>query len=198
MKFRRNELKVFFYFCPNTNHTMKSSQISPKFIFVSIAILIAALSRLFPHLPNFTPVAAIALFGGAFLPDKRSAFLIPFAAMIISDLFLGFSASTFPVYFCFAFTVILGLALREKVSVLSVAAASLLSSIVFFLATNLPVWYSSLSLYPNTLEGTMESYTAALPFFSYTVAGDLFYTAILFSLFSVAQKNIPALVKSKV
>ena len=102
---------------------MKSNFLSPKFIFVSVAILIAALSRLLPHLPNFTPVAAIALFGGAFLPDRKSAFIIPFAAMFLSDLFLGLSASTVPVYFCLAFTVILGLIIKNKITICSAKTA---------------------------------------------------------------------------
>lgn len=166
-------------------------------MFVSMAIAIAALSRLFPHLPNFTPVAAIALFGGALMPDKKSAFLIPFGAMFLSDLFLGFSASTLPVYLCFAFTVLIGLALKNKVTVISIAAGSLVSSTVFFLVTNLPIWYTSISLYPNTFLGLMQSYTAALPFYRASAMGDLFYTTILFALFSLAQKSIPALSKSK-
>lgn len=177
---------------------MKANFLTPKFIFTSVAILIAALSRFLPHLPNFTPIAAMALFGGAFLPDKKSAFLIPFAAMFLSDLFLGFSASTLPVYMCFAFSVFLGISIRNKVTVLSVAGMSLTSSLVFFLVTNLPFWYSSLSLYPLSVAGTVQSYIAALPFFTNSTAGDLFYSAVLFSFFHVAQKNIPALSLSKI
>ncbi len=176
---------------------MKSISISPKFILVVVAIGIAALSRLVPHLPNFTPVAAIALFGGAYIQDKKFAFLIPFLALFLSDLFLGFSSSTLPVYLCFAFTVALGIIIRKNVSILSVGGASLLSTLVFFLVTNLPFWYVGLSLYPLTVEGTLVSYTAALPFLSYSLAGDLFYSAVLFSLFGLAQKNIPALVESR-
>lgn len=175
---------------------MKAIQITPKFIFVSTAIVIAALSRLFPHIPNFTPLAAIALFGGALLPDKKMAFAIPFGAMILSDLFLGFSASTVPVYFCFWITVILGGAIKNKLTIISVAGASLISSLGFFLITNLPFWYTSIGLYPNTISGILESYIAALPFFRTSILGDLFYSGILFSLFGLAQKRIPAFSKS--
>ena len=93
---------------------MNSKNLSPKFIFISSAIGIAAVSRLLPHLPNFTPVAAIALFGGAYLNDRKAAFLIPFIALILSDLFLGFSASTPAVYMCFAVTVFIGQFIRNK------------------------------------------------------------------------------------
>ena len=175
---------------------MKSTIFSPKFIFVSIAIFIAAVSRFFPHLPNFTPIAAIALFGGAYLTDKKLAFIIPFLAMFLSDIFLGFSESSFPVYTCFALTVFIGFRLQNKVTALSVAGASLVSSVVFFMVTNLPVWYTALALYPNTFQGTMMSYESALPFFRYSAAGDLFYSALLFSTFYLAQKSIPSLSKS--
>ncbi|MBC8101141.1 MAG: hypothetical protein H7Z41_00955, partial [Cytophagales bacterium] len=57
---------------------------------VYLLIVLAALSRLLPHPPNFTPVAAMALFGAAMLPDKRLALLAPLAALLLSDLFLGF------------------------------------------------------------------------------------------------------------
>src|SRR3989442_15488674 len=52
-------------------------------------VLVAAASRLVPHPPNLTPIAAMALFGGAYFPDKRAAFLVPLAAMFLSDLVLG-------------------------------------------------------------------------------------------------------------
>jgi hypothetical protein len=174
---------------------MKSNSRTTQIIFISSAIGIAALSRLVPHLPNFTPVAAMALFGGAYIQNKKLAFLIPFAALLLSDLVLGFSLSTLPVYMCFAFTVAIGLAIRTKVSVVSVGLGAVLSSLVFFLITNLPIWYSSLSLYPLTVAGTLQSYTAALPFLTNSLAGDLFYSALLFSIYGVAQKNIPALAK---
>ena len=34
-------------------------------------------------------IAAVALFGGAYLSDKRLAFLVPMAALFLSDLVIG-------------------------------------------------------------------------------------------------------------
>lgn len=175
---------------------MKSNIFTPKFIFVSSAIFIATASRLLPHLPNFTPIAAIALFGGAAINDKRLAYLIPFVALFLSDLFLGFSASTLPVYLCFAFTVFLGTTMQKKSSVVKLIGSTLLSSLVFFLVTNLPFWYTALQLYPTNFEGMMMSYTAALPFFGYSIAGDLFFVALLFSAFAYTERSFPSLVKN--
>ncbi len=52
-------------------------------------ILLAALSRLLPHPPNFSPVEAVALFGGAYFARRSTAIWVPLAAMFISDLALG-------------------------------------------------------------------------------------------------------------
>jgi uncharacterized protein DUF6580/diphthamide synthase len=57
-------------------------------------VLTAAMSRLLPHPPNLTPLAALALFGGANFAGKRTAFLVPLAALFLTDLFLGFSVLT--------------------------------------------------------------------------------------------------------
>ena len=64
---------------------MKTKILSPRFIFVGTALLVAAFSRLLPHLPNVTPVAAMALFGGAYLSNKRLAVVLPLLAMLLSD-----------------------------------------------------------------------------------------------------------------
>ena len=76
---------------------MKKIEISPKFYVVLTMIFAAALMRLIPHWPNFTPIAATALFGGTFLKRKELAFLIPVSAMLLSDLVLGFHSSMFSV-----------------------------------------------------------------------------------------------------
>jgi len=71
---------------------------TPRMILVFTAIIAAVVMRLMPHWPNFTPVAAIALFGGAYINRKYLAFLLPVAAMLISDLFLGFHSAMIAVY----------------------------------------------------------------------------------------------------
>ena len=129
---------------------------------------------------NFTAMGAVALFSGATYKDKRIAFTIPMLAMLASDFLLGFHPSLFPVYACFGTTVFLGRLISSTPGIISVASLSLASSLIFFLVTNLPIWYTSLHLYPLTLTGTIESYTMALPFFGNQVAGDFVYNALLF------------------
>ena len=71
-------------------------------------IVLAALSRLIPHPPNFAPIAAIALFGGAVFADRRLAYAVPVVAMLLSDLLLGFHDQMLLVYACIAAVVWLG------------------------------------------------------------------------------------------
>ena len=71
-------------------------------------ILIAVLFRLIPHLPNFTPVTAIALFGGIYFSNKKMAYLIPLFIMAISDTFLGFHTISLFVYVAFLLVCFIG------------------------------------------------------------------------------------------
>src|SRR6266536_6661526 len=62
-----------------------STTIRSRFWLMAGLVFGAALLRLLPHPPNFTPVAAIALFGGAHFARKFWAFAVPLAAMFVSD-----------------------------------------------------------------------------------------------------------------
>ncbi len=167
-----------------------------------IAFLVAAAaSRLLPHPPNFTPIAAIALFGAAKLSNKYMAFLAPLVIMFLSDLVLGFHSGMWVVYMTFIMITLLGLSLRNKISTGKVLGASLASSVIFFLVTNFAAWYGN-GLYPQNFAGIIESYAAGLAFanngvmgnfFLNSVAGDLFYSSVLFGGFYLVQKQLPQL-----
>jgi hypothetical protein len=160
-----------------------------QFIFAIILIVLASITRFIPHPFNFTAVGAMALFAGANFRDKKFAFLLPILVMFITDAILGFHFSMVPVYACFAFTVWMGWKISSRQSVFSIVSASLISSVVFFLITNLPIWYADLSLYPVSIKGTLESYTMALPFFWNQISGDLFYNLVLFGCYYIVVKK---------
>jgi hypothetical protein len=151
----------------------------------------AALSRLLPHPPNFTPVAALALFAGACLPSAAQAFAVPMAAMLASDLVLGFHDQMPAVYLCFALTVGLGRLIQERRRIVPLALAALSASLLFFAVTNLAVWVSG-SLYPRTPAGLAECFVLALPFFGNTLLGDALCTAALFFAFAFVERLVPA------
>lgn len=154
-------------------------------MFAIFLIIGAALLRLVPHIPNVAPIAGMALFGGAYL-NKKYAILVPLAAMALSDIFLGFNASSPMVYTSFLITGFIGLWLRNHKNAGTVIGASLISSIIFYLLTNFNFWYAT-SLYPKTLSGMLEAYVMALPFFRNTIFGDLFYTGVFFSSYELVQ-----------
>ncbi|THH41201.1 DUF6580 family putative transport protein [Neolewinella litorea] len=155
-------------------------------------IFLAAASRLLPHWPNFGPVGAMALFGAAMFDRKWMAFMVPFAALYLSDLalnnlwyaeyyegfFWGFNAW---VYAGFGITVLMGLGLlrARQFSWLRLGGVTLGTTAIFFLLTNLGVWLGS-PLYPQTVTGLVAAYTAGLPFLLNSLAGDLLFAALLF------------------
>jgi hypothetical protein len=165
-----------------------------RFVTLVGIVLAAAAMRLLPHPPNVTPIAAIALFGGAHFASKRAALAVPLLAMWLSDLVLGFGVHrVMPfVYASFALIVVLGRLIRDRRSALAVGAAALTGSVLFFVITNVGVWLVG-DLYPRTVEGLVACYVAAIPFFRNTLAGDLLYAGALFGGFALAEWRFPAL-----
>jgi len=141
-------------------------------------ILLAVVARLVPHAPNFAPIGGLALFSGAHF-KKKSALLIPLAAMFFSDIFLGFHKTIPYVYLSFILITIIGKYLKENPKVINLISASLLSSVLFFLITNFGVWVTG-SMYLKTVNGLLQSYLMGLPFFRNTLISDLFYTFSFF------------------
>ena len=156
------------------------------------AILVAAVLRLVPHPPNFTPIGAMALFSGAYLGRRALAFAAPLGALVLSDLVLGFYHGQATVYFSVALIVMIGMVALTRRTVLRVGAAAIASSVLFFLITNLGMWLFS-GFYPRSWIGLEACYIAAIPFFQNTFAGDLFYATLLFGGFRVAELLIPQL-----
>lgn len=158
-----------------------------------VAIFAAAAMRLLPHPPNFSPIAAMALFSGAYLPKRALSFAAPFGALLLSDLLLGgFYPGMSFVYLSFALTVLIGWAISKRKTPLAIGGAAVGSAILFFLLTNFGVWLFS-GFYPLTVAGFVACYVAAIPFFQNTLAGDLFFTALLFGGFAAAERFVPAI-----
>lgn len=141
---------------------------------LSAMVLAAAAFRLLPHPSNFTPVGAMALFAGTAFADRRIALLIPIAAMVLSDLLLGFSIVTPFVYGSIALATVIGFWIRRRRSVATVLGGAVASAILFFIITNFAVW-ALFDYYPKTAAGLVVCYVAAIPFFQNTLAGDLFF-----------------------
>lgn len=163
--------------------TPSPSALAPKPIaLIAGLIVLAALSRLAQPMPNFTPIEALGLFAGAHLADRRLALLLPLGAMLLSDLFLGIHALLPLVYACLALNVWLGTRLGAEAGYGRILGFGLFGAVVFFVVTNFAVWLGS-GMYPPTLDGLLQCYVAALPFFRNSIAGMAVYTLLLFGLY---------------
>ena len=159
-------------------------------------ILAAVAMRLLPHPSNFTPIGALALFAGAHFDDKRWAFIVPLAAMLLSDLVLGFHGQMPIIYAAFVVIVAMGFWLKEKKSAVNIAGASVVAATFFFIVSNFSVWAFD-GLYPTTLQGLVTCYVAAIPFFQNTLLGNLFYAAVLFGGFALVEKKLPVIAPAR-
>ena len=160
-------------------------------LFLLALTALAVVSRLIPHPMNFAPVAALALFGGAYF-DRRYAFALPLVVLIVSDAFLGFYDGIAWVYGSFFLVNLIGWWLRGRKSITMIAGATLLGSVLFFVVTNFGVWLGG-GLYTPDMAGLLNCYIAAIPFFRNSLAGDAFYVAILFGAAELASRKVPVL-----
>lgn len=157
------------------------SLINKKQFIIITFIVIAAVIRLFPHIPNVTPITAMALFSGVYFTDKKYAFIIPLLAMFLSDIFLGFSMITLFVYAAFILVGYIGIA-SKKMNIKTI----LISSLSFFIITNFGVWLIG---YPKTFNGLLECYTLAIPFFRNSLIGDFFFAGVMYFAFEFVSKR---------
>jgi hypothetical protein len=185
------------------------TRLSPKqqLKLAAMVIVSAVVMRLAPHIPNFAPMTAAALFAAAYLP-KRYILIVPLIALAVSDYLLlyvnpfsepifnfshlqplsaMFNNTTAYVWGSFMISALLGLALRKKRNTLRVGGITVAASLQFYLITNFGVWAAG--AYARDISGLWASYSAGLPFLSWTVAGDLFYTATFFALYGLALKQ---------
>ncbi len=190
---------------------MKKNQ--PKIILVLSAIMVAAIFRLIPHWPNFTPMAAIALAGGALITNRFLGFVLPLLAMFISDLltvmFINYQWTTPVEYFTSSETGLVYLSILamtalgawfgnrnytksttentgkffQKKYSTDLLNVSFLSALVFFLISNFGTWISAHSLMPKTFSGLIATYEMGIPFFGYNLLGNIFYSFLMFGFF---------------
>lgn len=172
--------------------TNQKSSFAPGPVALTVMIVLAALSRILPHPFNFTPIEAMALFGGAYFANRWLSLAVPLLAMLLADFFLGFHSGMPVIYSTILLISILGFALRGKVTALRVAGFGLVSATLFFLVTNFAVWLEG-SMYPMNASGLLSCYIAGIPFFHWQLAGVATYCILLFGGFAFLRSHMPAL-----
>ncbi|OLY93173.1 hypothetical protein SAMN05444008_104308 [Cnuella takakiae] len=183
---------------------------------LGLLILVASLYRIWDGRPlGFAPQIAMAIFGGAIIADKKLAFVLPLASMLLSDvlyqvLFLngltetpGFYAGQWVNYLLFAGLTVFGFGMK-KINVRNIAGFSISGSLLFFLASNFTVWLGGGGYHhPKTFQGLLLTYADGLAFYreyglfanSYgnLLIGDLFFCALLFGSYALSQQKAPKL-----
>lgn len=190
---------------------MKQNNILQYTLLTGFAMLAVALSRLMPHPFNFTPVAALALYGGARGKNTAFSFLLPLVVMVFSDILVMqflypengnpfayfITKDALGVYLAFGLVVCIGLLLKRNIKLPTVIVASLLSSFLFYAVTNFVSWLGN-PFYPQDLTGLMACYAAGIPFYNNDpmgsfflnqFVGDLFFSGILFGAHALVTRT---------
>lgn len=149
-------------------------------------LMIGVLARFLPHVPNFSPVMAIALFGSVYL-RRSQALWVPLLLMIVTDMFLGFHAVIPFTWGSILLVSFIGLWVRKNMTPVKVMASAVVSAVAFFIITNFGVW---LAFYPQTREGFVSCYAMAIPFFRMDVLSTLVYTAVLFGTYELVARRV--------
>ena len=173
-----------------------------NFYFVLGLILIAAFARIIPHYPNFTPLCAIALFGGKYFNNKYIAYLLPLLAIWFSDILINnfilnnyfdgftlFYSGFYWQYGSFILITLIGRKTLKNISFLRLLGISISSSLLFFIISNFGVWISS-SFYSKDIFGLVACYVAAIPFYYGTLFGTIFYSFFLFGSYEFLSRKL--------
>ncbi len=176
---------------------------SKQNLVILLTIIVGISTRFMEALPaNFGAIGAIALFGGAYFSNRALGLVLPLGVLLASDLLMGFTgtgtalyASQPFVYGGFLLIGFMGFLLRKGKSPLKIAGGSLGGSVTFYLVSNFGVWLTS-GFYAKTLGGLMTCYGAAIPFFKYTVAGDLVFNTLFFGVAYLIAQRFPSLIPS--
>ncbi|TAN08672.1 MAG: hypothetical protein EPN38_01730 [Rhodanobacteraceae bacterium] len=183
--------------------------VSPGTLVLCGMVAFTVIYRLLVHfaageLPwNFTPIEAMALFGGAYFAKRHLAVIVPLVAMAGADALIALALPAAQIadwlrvapviYGCVALTAVAGFALRGRVRVWNTAVAAVGSATGFYLVTNFFTWATTV-MYPHTLAGLGACYIAGWPFYQHgTLAGTLVWSALLFGGFALLGRRFTVL-----
>jgi len=164
------------------------------YLFCLLVIAGILLRLLLRNYPNVSPIAALAMLSGCLFTKRSIAMAVPLSVMIISDFkFGGYDLRVMTsVYVCLTLPSLFGPLLQKQlrfckiVKTLAVIGASgLMCSFLFFVVTNFAVWWFG-SMYPHDFSGLSQCYVQAIPFFRYTLMGDMFFAPLFLGSYAVS------------
>jgi hypothetical protein len=169
-----------------------------------------------PALVNFTPLMALAFCGAVYFSDRR-LWLVPLAALVLSDLYLDqYYATTFGETWtwqsvvtralCFALALPLGRMIAQHKNWFTLLGGALAGSLLFYLATNTDAWLRD-PFYVKNAAGWLQAMTIGRPqfpptlfFFRNTLVSDLLFTGMFALAMEVAARRAgrPSLLAKRV
>ena len=184
--------------------------LQPKLAIIIGLLILAAFSRLFPIMPNFTPMCAIALVSGALIKNRTFAFIFPLFAMLLGDVLtitlINYQYINIPAYFSAPYTALIyisfigmtlmGFWLRNRKTWSNLGIASFAGPTLFFLTTNFGEWtHNNL---PKTFSGLMATYELGIPFYRNDILGTFVFSFLFFGMLVLLTQNNPKLQEQKV
>jgi hypothetical protein len=177
------------------------SKMNPKFSVIFFAVFAVAMTRIIPHWPNVTAVAAIAIFGGATLRNSLAAVLLPLTAIFFSDLiinnvfyaeyydsFVLFGTSSGWIYAAFILMTVISHFSIKSFKTGRIISVTALSTILFYVLTNFGAWLYS-PMYTQDMSGLMLALEAGLPFVLNSLLSNLFFVGVFFYGYSLATEK---------
>lgn len=154
---------------------------------------------------SFTPIGAMALFGGAYFNQRWKSFAFPLLTLFVGDVIIhtviydGLYEGRPLIYLAFSIIVLIGIHVIRKVTIRKVGIASFLSTLSFWLIADFAVWFgggidtrTQLPL-SRDVEGLLQCYWQGFPFMINFLLGTLFYSAVMFGLFEWMQRRFSVL-----
>jgi hypothetical protein len=172
-----------------------------SFMLIMISIrVIAPLSPDFKAIANLSGIGAIALFGGTYLKDRTSAFLLPMLVLFLSDLGLaltmgkdyGFYEGWYYTYIAFALMVLVARLIIKKVNFQNLFLATLIGVVIHWLISDIGTW-QYFDTYPHTFSGYIACLIGAIPYELNFLYGTAIYAAIMFAAFEGLKLKFPSL-----
>ncbi len=197
---------------------MTEKQINIRFIVLLVVTLLVGFFRVMSHqldlgpIANFTPIGAMALFGGVYFKNYSKAYLFPIITLFLSDVILMqvfypehsnglLYKGWYWTYIAFALMVLIG-GYIEKLNIKNFLISAVSAALIHWIVADFGVWLgggknmvTGLS-YTRDFNGLINCYLLAIPYMKNMLLGNLIFGAILFGSFELAQRRFPILAKT--
>ena len=142
-------------------------------------VFILSLSRLIPHPPNFTPIITVAIMSSYFFKNVYLSAVVLIISMVIGDIFIGFYVNMIFVYISLLCITVFFFKASKRMNSKNLIIFAFSGSLVFFFISNLGVWILG-DLYEKNLNGLVQCYIMAIPFFKNTLMSTIIFSYIAF------------------